>query len=250
MITLAAEERLTWLLNQLKTNGSITLAEAAEGLEVSQMTIRRDLQDLEKTGDARRVRGGAVWTGATSFTGREREHSEEKNRIAAKLLPYVPESGMVAFDSSTTIYRLATQLTRARGLTIVTNSMQTLDVLRGKPGIIAMLCGGIFDEESDSLVGPLATGTIRRLSFQSFFCSASAVHEGMGCSEGTLEEADVKRAMSESAAQTLVGANIHKFGNRSAAQSVDWPQVSVLATELDPQAPELGAYRRLVPTVI
>ncbi|WP_205787171.1 DeoR/GlpR family DNA-binding transcription regulator [Specibacter cremeus] len=250
MITLAAEERLAWLLDRLKTHGSVTLADAAGELEVSQMTIRRDLQDLEGTGDARRVRGGAVWTGATSFTGRERANSDEKNRIAAKLLPYVPATGLVAFDSSTTIYRLATLLTRARGLTVVTNSIQTLEALRGKPGIDGMLTGGVFDENSTSLVGPVATASIRRLSFQSFFCSASAVHETMGCSEGTLEEADVKRAMSESAAQTLLGANIAKFGSRSAAQSVEWPQVSVLATELDPHDDTLAGYRRLVPTVV
>ena len=250
MKSLAAEERVAWLLAELRAAGSVSLAAAATSLDVSEMTIRRDLRAIEDDGQARRVRGGAVFTGPVSFRGRDQSRGDQKRAIAAKLLPLVPDAGVIALDSSTTMYRLATLMSSASDLTVVTNSMLTLQVLQGKPGITALLTGGRFDMRSDSLVGSMATSNIADLAFARFFASASSVDATSGCYEATIEEADAKSAFARSAEQVVIGADTAKLGRRSAAVSVRLGQIGVLATEAAPDDTVLREYRESVPVII
>ena len=249
MQSLAAEERLTWLLAELRTSGSVTLAAAAERLEVSEMTVRRDMRALEKAGHARRVRGGAVATGPVAFSGRDKSHSEAKSAIAAKLVELVPQRGVVALDSSTTMHRLAMLLTGAADLTVVTNSVEAVSALRDKPGIAAVLTGGRFDPRSDSLIGPIAAACIVGLRFSAFFASAASIDESASCFENTLEEAEVKRLMAKYSDRVVIGADSDKLGRRADALSVRGDSISVLCTELDPADDRLGRYRNVVESV-
>src|SRR5690348_16405751 len=99
----AVEERLRWLSERLRAAGSVSIPEAAAKLNVSEMTIRRDLLELEERGTARRVRGGAVPVGPRTFEERHRRRARAKGLIAAKLLALMPGSGSVAFDASSTV---------------------------------------------------------------------------------------------------------------------------------------------------
>ena len=135
--TLASEERLRWLSETLTVDGSVTIAAAAEALRVSDMTIRRDLAELEDRGTARRVRGGARALGPQSFAERRQRAGRAKARIAAKLAELVPAQGVVAFDASSTIMRLASGMDAARDLTVLTNGPDTFAALQGLPGVTA-----------------------------------------------------------------------------------------------------------------
>lgn len=242
MSSLAGEERRKWLLNELRTTQAIALGTAAEALAVSEMTVRRDLVDLEQRGVARRVRGGAVYEGPVSFEGREKSHAEEKRLIAEKLLPLVPESGVIAMDSSTTMHRLAQSLTAHDDLTVVTNGLVTFQVLQDRAGVTAILTGGAADRRSDSLVGPVATASLENLRVSTFFASAAAIDEHASY-EDTLEEAEVKRAFARSAARIVLGAHAEKLNRNATAAAVKMPQVDMLATELEPDHSSLAAYR-------
>ena len=96
---LATEERLRWLSDRLEEAGRIEIAGAAADLGVSEMTIRRDLQELEGRGQLRRVRGGALPLGPLPFADRHRTRAKAKSRIAAKLVPLLPATGAVGFDA-------------------------------------------------------------------------------------------------------------------------------------------------------
>lgn len=241
MSSLASEERRRWLLQQLQMSQSIALSDAAAALDVSEMTVRRDLATLERHGTARRVRGGAVLTGPVSFQGRERSHAEEKQVIAEKLLPLVPRRGMIAMDSSTTMHRLA-QLVAGEDLTVVTNGLITFQVLQEQPGVTAILTGGAADRRSDSLVGPAATALLDDMRFAAFFSSTAGL-DSRACYEDTLEEAQVKRAFARSSARTLVGAHAEKLGHHATAAALRLDHVDTLATELSPEDSRLDEYR-------
>src|SRR6478609_10389354 len=114
--TIAAEERLQWLNDKLTADGSVTIAQAADELGVSEMTIRRDLAELEHRGTARRVRGGAKAVGPQPFAERRASMTRAKGRIAGKLAALIPSTGAVTFDASSTIMRFATSLRDARDL--------------------------------------------------------------------------------------------------------------------------------------
>lgn len=234
MTSLGAQGRIAWLLAELHATGSVTLADAAEKLDISEMTVRRDLRALEEIGRARRVRGGAVFTGPVSFRGREQTHGQQKQAIAEKLLPLVPTTGMIAFDSSSTINRLASSLMGANDLIVVTNSVETMNVLRDRPGIQAILTGGMFDERSDSLVGPVATACIAGMRFDAYFGSAAAIDLSLGCFEQTLEEAEIKRAMARSSHRVIIGANSAKLGEGGSSISVRLEDIDVLCSEIAP----------------
>src|SRR5690349_20466036 len=127
---LATEKRLNWLGTQLDKQGTVRIGPAAEQLGVSEMTIRRDLLELEGLGAARRVRGGAAALGPVSGDGRRHTRAKAKARIAAKLRPMIPATGAIGLDASSTLLRLAGVLDRARDLIVVTNGADAFAALQ------------------------------------------------------------------------------------------------------------------------
>ncbi len=243
---LATENRLDALREVLKTENSVQIAQAAEQLGVSEMTIRRDLQELEALGFARRVRGGAVAVGPVAFVERHKHRARAKSAIATKLLPLLPHSGAVAMDASSTVLRLATAVGSARDLSVLTNSLDTFKALNGKSGVLPLLTGGQLDPRTGSLVGPLACRSSSQLLVSQFFTSAAAVSAELGTSETCIEEAEVKRSLQAVANEVVLAVDSSKLNQRAVAVCFAWPQVTILVTELDPAHPRLEAYRDLV----
>lgn len=240
----SVEDRLDWLSGQLRTEGSVTIGGAAASLGVSEMTIRRDLVELEERGIARRVRGGARAIGPEPFAQRHDRMSRAKSRVAAKLVDLVPSSGAVSLDASSTVMRLARALTSARDLVVLTNGPETFAALQEKPGLTPLLTGGRLDPRTGSLVGPLACRAAGELTVRRFFTSGAAVDVGVGAFEATLEEAEVKRAMGAAADEIVLAVDSSKLGSRAFAAALDWDRIDVLVTELDPSDERLRAYQR------
>ncbi len=243
---LDADERLAWLGSRLRDDGRVRIRTASAALDVSEMTLRRDLHKLEELGIARRVRGGAIAVGPVAFAERHRTGARAKARIAAKLIGLVPRSGAVGLDASSTMLRLATALEDARDLTVLTNGQETFTALMDKPGLAVELTGGQLDVRTGSLIGPLACRAAGELFLHTVFLSAAAVDLRKGSSEATLEESDVKRAFTASAGSVVLGIDSSKLGTTAAAKALEWSQVTTLVTELDPSDDRLDAYRELV----
>lgn len=244
--TVASEERLRWLSERLLADGTVTIALAAEALEVSEMTIRRDLDELEERGSARRVRGGARAIGPQPFAQRHREAAPAKARIADKLAALVPTDGMVAFDASSTVMRLATSLSRARDLTVLTNGPETFSALQGLVGVHPLLTGGRLEKRTGSLVGPLACRSAAQLSVQTLFASAAAVSPSAGGLEATLDEAEIKRVIGAGAERVVLAVDASKLGGRGVAVGLGWELIDILVTELDPADERLAEYQDIV----
>ena len=238
---LAGEERLEWLRERLESDGTVQLRDAAAELGVSEMTIRRDLQELEGLGVVRRVRGGAVATGPATIGERQRQHARAKAKVATKLMSFLPMSGAVALDASSTMLRLASGIEGAKDLTVVTNGLEAFDALQGKPGVHPVLTGGAHDARTGSLVGPVATRVAGTIHVDVFFLSAAGVTVD-GASESTLEEAQVKLAFAATARRVVLGVDGSKLDQRSLAAGLGWDQVDTLVTDLDPTSPRLRAY--------
>ena len=242
----AGSERLEWLSERLDREGAVTISDAADVLAVSEMTIRRDLDELESRGTARRVRGGAKAVGPATFAERHDLAAGAKAKIAAKLSDLLPSSGVVAFDASSTVLRLAAHLADARDLQVLTNGPDTFAAMQNRPGVASLLTGGRLDPRTGSFVGPLACRTAEALAPDRFFCSAAAVSVDIGPMEATLEDAEVKRAMARSAGEVVLAVDSSKLGGRAPASSLEWSRVDRLVTELDPDDERLAEYRDLV----
>jgi DeoR family fructose operon transcriptional repressor len=240
----SAEERIDWLRKQLDAVGTITIAAAATSLGVSEMTIRRDMAELEERGAAQRIRGGLRAVGPQTFEQRRDRMARAKARVAAKLVDLVPSTGAIAVDASSTIMRLATALSAVRDLTVMTNGPDTFAALQ-HPGVSALLTGGRLDARTGSLVGPLASRAAESLSVQRFFASAAAIDPVVGTLEETLEEAEMKRALAANADEVVLGIDSSKLRAKALAVGLTWDRIDVLVTELDPDDVRLEPFRGL-----
>ncbi len=240
------EERLREVGELIADQGAVRIDELAASFGVSEMTIRRDLDELEALGLARRVRGGAVAVGPEPFAQRHRHNARAKARIAEKLLPLIAPSGTVAFDASTTVYRLAAALDGARDLGVVTNGLDTFQALTGKPGVTATLTGGHQEPRTGSLVGPMAVRTAEGFLYDAFVCSGAALDAQVGSSEASLAESEVKRAFRRTAGRLILAVDHSKLDTRAQARMFGLEEVDLLVTDLDPDDDRLAPYREAV----
>lgn len=238
-----ALDRIETIRARLQRDDRVRISELAADLEVSEMTIRRDLDVLADEGSARRIRGGAVATGPQEFTARSREHPRAKAEIAQKLLALVPSTGAIAVDASSTMQRMAARLGTARDLTVVTNGPETFGTLQEHSGVTALLTGGELDRRTSSLVGPLAVRAARDVLVSRLFVSAAALDPVLGSSEATLADAEVKLAFAATAAETVLAVDTSKLDSRAPARTFSIEDLAILVTELDPADARLDAYR-------
>jgi DeoR/GlpR family transcriptional regulator of sugar metabolism len=240
-------ERRERLLGRLEEHGVIRLEESAADLGVSTMTVRRDLEALEREGIVARVRGGAVATvKARSFDERQGVDDLAKTEIARKALDLVPASGAIAVDASSTSGHLVAQLRSATDLVIATNSAHNHARARAVRGARSILLGGELEPRTDSFVGPIACAAAAMLNYDRFFTSAAAADLEHGTSETIIEEAQVKRELVRASRETVLLINSAKLERRATAVAIPWEQISIVVTELDPTDPRLDALRPLV----
>lgn len=243
------EERLGEVRDLIAERGAVRIDQLAMDFGVSEMTIRRDLDELEALGIVRRVRGGAIALGPEPWEQRHQHHARAKAKIAEKLLPLVPASGTVALDASTTIYRLAATIETARDLVVVTNGWDTFHSMKGTPGVTSSLTGGTEEPRTGSLVGPMAVRAAQSFLYDTFFSSAAALDLEVGSSEAALAESEVKRAFGQTSNRIVLAVDHSKLGTRAQARVFEFEQLDLLVTDLDPSDSRLDAYRDLVKIV-
>ncbi|KJC64251.1 transcriptional regulator, DeoR family [Agreia bicolorata] len=242
-----AEARRDALLETLRSDGGVRLEAAAEQLGVSVMTVRRDLDELDAAGLARRVRGGAVpVAGARPFSERRGTGRAAKTRIAEKAAQLLPGAGSIAVDASTTAGGLAAHLAPSGPLTIATNSYENFAAITSTSEVSAILIGGELDERTGSFVGLIACQAAQSMLYSRFFASAYSLDAPNGSSEVSLAESQVKRAFAERAREIVLLVDSSKLGQQALAVGFAWHEIGILVTELDPADSALEPYRDLV----
>lgn len=247
MPPLLSTERRARLVEILAQEGRIRLDATAEALGVSAMTVRRDLDDLEREGLVRRVRGGAVAAIVPQgFETRMAARGGAKAEIARKVLDLIPHGGVVAMDASSTVGALVRELDAGHEVLMVTNSYDNLRAAQGRPGVEAVLVGGRLERRTDSLVGALACQSAASLHYDRFFTSAAALDPQSGTSEATLDETQLKRVFAAHADETIVLADAAKLDRIATSRAFAWEEVSLLVTELRPDDERLDDFREMV----
>lgn len=237
------EGRRQALAALLSSSGSVRIEDLASRFQVSTMTIRRDLQAMEDDGLVRRVRGGAV-SGATNFEARESRAGRAKQEIARKLEALVPSGGVgICMDASSTIAVLAGSMPPAENLSVVTSGIETFQTLVRDSRIHTYLTGGQKDPNAGSLIGPVASATLKQFSFARAFLSSAAVDPSFGTSEFSAEECEIKRLMAELSDHVVMAADSQKLGTGAAARCLPWDGIDLMVTELDASDGRLDPYR-------
>jgi DeoR family fructose operon transcriptional repressor len=243
--TLDAERRRQGLAEALRSSGSLRIEDAALDWQVHPMTIRRDLQQLEREGLARLVRGGAVYVGPTGFARRRAQALSAKRTIAEKAQALIPRGAAIGIDASTTMNQVVERVD-TQDLLVVTYGLENYLALEDRPGVRAYVTGGERDRRTGSMVGPLAVSALRSFTLSRCFLSASALDPDPGCTEPTTEEAEMKRAMAAVSSHVVLAVDSSKLAQRASVRSIGLGEVDLLLTELDPDDPRLDPYRDLV----
>jgi DeoR family fructose operon transcriptional repressor len=239
--SLSAESRRTQLRDHLAQEGVLDLAREAEECGVSEMTIRRDLSELEREGLLKRVRGGAVAVPPELFERRKVSNREAKLHIAAKLAGLLPHHGFVAMDASSTIHSLAQEMPNSEA-TVFTTGIEAFQLLRGKVGR-AILAGGELEASTGALIGPVALRGLQDFYFARSFISPSGIDPELGATESTIEGAEMKRALRRRSRSVVVAADSSKLSRVASVVALELSEIDFLVTELDPSDPALDAYR-------
>lgn len=227
--------RLDLTLRLVQGAGRASVLELAQRLGVSEMTVRRDLDALERQGLVRRVHGGAVPALAREegggFTAREAWQAATKDRLGAAVAGLVEPGSRVLLDAGTTTVHVAAQLAGRVPLTVAVLSLQAAARLADQPGIELLVVGGRSRPGERSLVGPLALRTLESLAFDCFVMSIGGVHAEHGWSEFSLEDAAVKQAGLGQAARTVAVADATKLGVRAFSQVAPLAAVHAFVTD-------------------
>ncbi|MEN4042294.1 MAG: DeoR/GlpR family DNA-binding transcription regulator [Anaerolineaceae bacterium] len=209
-------ERHQAILDLLDKNDSIQVVDLVSIFNVSEVTIRRDLDVLERKGLLRRVHGGAVSNTGRSyepaFLIRSGKHSEEKMRIGRAAAELIENGDSLMLDVGTTTLEITRFLTNHQNLTIITPSFQIAAQLVEHPGIRVILPGGILRKGELSLIGHLAESAINEFYVDKLFLAAGAVDPEIGFTEFNLEDTLVKRAMLRNAKDITALVDSSKFG--------------------------------------
>jgi DeoR/GlpR family transcriptional regulator of sugar metabolism len=211
--------RLDLTLRLVQGSGQVSVSELSRRLGVSEMTVRRDLDALERQGLVRRVHGGAVATCAREegggFAAREPWQAATKERLGAAVAALVEPGSRVLLDAGTTTVHVAAHLVARAPLTVAVLSLQAAASLADRPEIELLVVGGRSRPGERSLVGPLALRTLESLAFDCFVMSIGGVHAEQGWSEFSLDDAAVKQAGLAQAAHTVAVADATKLGVRA-----------------------------------
>lgn len=201
----------------MRRNGSARVGELSRQFEVSDMTVRRDIDGLAARGLVHKVHGGATaleYAGSEepSFDAKTTLEHDAKEQIARAAAEMVRPGAAVALSAGTTTWVLAKHLARIPGLTVVTNSLRVATELHGTPGERTLIVTGGTPTPSDALTGPAADLVIGSLRFDLLFLGCHGMDETSGFSTPNLAEAQTNRTLISRARQVVVVADSTKWG--------------------------------------
>lgn len=207
------------ILALLEREGQVRVSRLSDLLDTTVVTIRSDLDALEKEGYLERVQGGAVLTANNfynlDFQARKQKNVEYKKAIAAATAELVQDGETLMLNSGTTTYFTAVELKKRKNLNIVTNSISVAVELGAVPGFRVILLGGEINAQYAFLYGADAQEQLGRYKADKAILSLDGVSQAYGLTTYHAEEAVIDRCMMERARQTLVVADYSKFGHES-----------------------------------
>jgi DeoR/GlpR family transcriptional regulator of sugar metabolism len=227
-------QRKKLILTRLTADGQIVAKDLALELGTSEDTIRRDLRELAREGKLQRVHGGALPASAAvgDLRAREQVSPEDKIELGRVGASMIRSNQVVILDGGTTALQVARQLAPDLHATIVTHSPTVAVEAAKHPYVDIIMLGGRLFRHSMVNVGATVIDAASRLRADIYFMGVTGVHPEAGLSTGDAEEAAVKRALHERAAETIVLASAEKLMAASPFLVTSLTEISLLVVPL------------------
>ena len=214
-----AREQAT--LTALKLTGQVAVNELSAQFGVSTVTVRKDLEVLERRNLLRRVRGGAVSVGASdegAFEMRLRHAQDSKRAIAKAAAKLVADGDVIAIDSSTSTFYLAQEILDRRNLIVITNGLRHAMLFMEQSSAMVLMPGGVLRRSAGSLVGPIGDVLKGRGRIGKGFFGLVGISTTLGLLDVSAEEAHTKLFMAQACDQVyglFDSSKVNGFGLHS-----------------------------------
>lgn len=235
-----ALERRNIIIKRLSEEGKIVVSPLAQEFNVSEETIRRDIEKLEMEGLATKTYGGAVSTSQRNidlpYKIRKNNNVDLKQKIAEQVASMIQNGDQIMLDASSTSIQVVKKIKNLENITLITNSLEILLELADKKGWTILSTGGSLREGAYSLSGSSAEKMVRDHHVDLAICSAKGIDEGMGITESNEKDAEMKKAIFNAANRRILAIDSTKFDKISFIKVCDLKDVDVVVTDKDPGA--------------
>lgn len=245
---MASDNRKQQILDLLKTNGSVKVTELSTLLDVSEVTVRNYLADMEAKGLLSRVHGGAVSSYkpyySMNMTQRLETNQTEKVEIARKIAEMIEPDDTIMLNSGTTTLLTFRKFPADYNLNIVTNSIAIALEASGNPNYNVVLIGGSINTKYQFSYGSDAIAQLRKYHAEKLILSVDGVDIKRGFTTYYDKESSLDRAMLEQCDYCIIAADRSKFGNNAFAKISDLSVADCIVTNDNTKDELLGEFRK------
>ena len=228
-------ERHKSILDILQLQGSVSVSDLAERLEVSEVTIRKDLSALEKQNKLYRTHGRAIpirpYIGDRHINEKEKQFVLEKRAIGKVAASMVNEQDSILMASGTSILYAAKELVEKKNITVISASVSASSLLSQNKDIDVVQLGGIVRESSVSVVGSFAEDMLKYFNCSLLFMGADGVDLEFGVTTTNMMEANLNRMMMNTSQQTVLLVDSTKFGKKGFSKICDIGDIDRIITD-------------------
>lgn len=239
-----AIERRREILARLGANGKVLVAELAKDFDVTEETIRRDLEKLDKEGLVSKTYGGAVSKHSSAidlpYNVRESANVPQKQKIAQIIADLIEDGERVMVDSSSTALYVIKKIKEKKNLTIITNSVKVLLELADKPDWTVLSTGGNLKKNALSLTGSSAEKMIHSYHVDTAICSCKGIDTELGITDSNENDSLIKQAMLHSAERRILALDAEKFDKKSFVKVCDFSDLDLIVTDSAPAERWIG----------
>ncbi|SET18623.1 transcriptional regulator, DeoR family [Natronincola peptidivorans] len=236
-----AVERRKNIMAMLQENHVVVVPELSKLLNVTEETIRRDLEKLEKEGFLKRTHGGAVLNESSGidlpFSLREITNVEGKEAIGNKVAEFIHDGDTIMLDSSSTALQIAKYIKQKKNITVITNSVNILLELTNVKECKVISTGGILRPHSLSFVGHLTESALGKYHVDKAFISCKGIDMKKGISESNEMESEVKKKMVQNAEKVFLVVDSTKFDKTSFVKLLQLSEIDAIVTDESPSDP-------------
>lgn len=235
LIEMTKEERHNLIVQTLLRQESASVAELSAQLQVSAVTIRKDLSELEAAKKLYRSHGNAIlidpYINNRTISEKAKLASHEKSVIGYYAAQLVTKDDSIIIASGTTMLSFAHNIEPKHHLTVVSASLKVSEALGPSEAIDVIQLGGTVRRSSLSVVGSTAEVFLRDMACSKLFLGVDGFDPGFGITTTDIREADLNKAMMRAAQKTIVLADSSKFGRRGFVKIADFDDVDMLITD-------------------
>ena len=233
-----AIERKNMILRMLQEEKKVIVADLSKKFEVTEETIRRDLEKLEAQGLAQKTYGGAILNenpnADLSYTIRQKANVDKKRAIARKVAELIENGDHIMLDASSTAVFIAKELKSKKNLTIITTSIEILLELVDVSGWRVMGTGGTMKEGNLSFIGPHSEQMLENYHVDKAIVSCKGIDMKRGFTDSNEADAHIKKVILDSANTRILVADSTKFERVSFSKSCDIEDIDIFVTDTKP----------------